>query len=86
VQVLTSLKVCAIAPSVPQLKVVGVHDWLLAGFVPKLAQLTSLTVVPSERKQETVCASAPEFAFTTQEPVRVCGRFVPQPVLGVQEE
>jgi hypothetical protein len=84
VQVLVSLKVWERAPSVPHENVVGVQAWEVAGAVPVHSALA--TVVPSERVQVTVWVAEPEFALTTQVPVRVCGRFVPQPVVGVQEE
>jgi hypothetical protein len=84
-QVLKSLKVCDSAPSVPQEKVLGVQDCEAAGCVPAPPQLELSTVVPSDRRQETVCVSEPEFTLTSQLAVRVCVKLVPQPVLGANE-
>jgi hypothetical protein len=85
VQVEVSLKVCESAPSVPQEKPeVGVHEVLAAGAVPE--QKVLATVVPSFRVQVMARVSVPELTFALQVPVRVCGRLVPQPVVGVQAE
>jgi hypothetical protein len=83
--VLKSLKVSLNAASVPHEKLVGVQAFEAAGCVPALLQLVLATVVPSERRQETVCVSAPELTFTSQLAVRVCVKLAPQPVLGAQE-
>lgn len=83
--VLKSVKVSLKGACAPHEKVVGVQACEAAGCGPALLQLESATVVPSERRQETVCVSAPELTFTSQVAVRVCVRPVPQPVLGAQE-
>jgi hypothetical protein len=50
-----------------------------------LVQLLLATVVPSLRVQVAVCDAVPEFTATTQVPVRVWVRPVPQPVAGAHE-
>ena len=83
VQVEVSLKVCVSAPSVPQVKGAGVQLCVSAGAA--VVQLLLETVVPSLRVQVAVCDAVPEFAATTQVPVRVWVKPVPQPVAGAHE-
>ena len=76
------MNVCESAPSVPhENPVVGVQDSDDAFAVPE--QIVLATVVPSLRVQVTDCEAEPVPALATQEPVRVCGRFVPQQEVGV---
>ena len=85
VQVLVSLKVWLKAPSVPQLNPeVGVQAALAAGALP--AQNVPATVAESLRTQLTLRVWLAEFKLATQAPLRLCGRFVPQPVVGLQGE
>ncbi len=73
------------APSVPQLyPEVGVQAALAAGALPE--QKVFATDTASLRTQLTLRVWVAEFKLATQAPLRLCGRFVPQPVVGLQEE
>ena len=67
----------------PHENVVGVQLCVSAGSA--VVQLLFATVVPSLRVQVAVCDAVPEFTATTQVPVRLWVKPVPQPVAGAHE-